>query len=316
VLKRALVDQEEMIEWGEAALAGLVERRGTAEQAQAWERHLSALLSQAGGVPGDVTGDGVVDPLPLRQDGKPYEMDPMVYRDERFVDQYNCTADTNTYYREEHRPTDERVLALILKRIREMDVPEWMAPIMYKTRGKPWEYYRDMARQLWDEARHAMMGEVALVNKDVPFYKYPIDVASAVVLNLWHPPLESHLILWGIEQSLMRADGKRFEWELTQVTDDELQKVYQDYDWADEVLHAQIGRRWLRSEFKTAEEMQKKTEEAFLGAWSTKREELAARSKQEPWFDRLMTEIRDKAAIHAGEAPRPKAEAGWRPPHR
>lgn len=315
VLKQALADQEEMLEWGEAALAAVVQHRGSSVEAAAWREHLAALLSQAGGIPGDVAGDGLADPLPLRQDGRPYEMDPMVQRDERFVDPYNSTADTNTYYREEDRPTDERILALILKRIREMDVPEWMAPIIVKTSGKPWDYYLDMTRQLWDEARHAMMGEVALVNKGVPFYKYPIDIASAVVLNMYHPPLESHLILWGIEQSLMRADGKRYEWELTQVTDDQLQKVFQDYDWADEVLHAQIGRRWLRPDFKSTEDMQARAMEAFVGPWSSKRGELNERSPQEPWFDTLMEEIRERAAIQAGEAPKPKAASGYRPPH-
>ena len=47
------------------------------------------------------------------------------------------------------------------KRLREIDVPEMMASIIAETPGKPWGYYRDMTRQLWDEARHAMMGEVA-----------------------------------------------------------------------------------------------------------------------------------------------------------
>ena len=43
--------------------------------------------------------------------------------------------------------------------MREIDVPEMMASILAEAEEKPWEYYRDMTRQLWDEARHAMMGE-------------------------------------------------------------------------------------------------------------------------------------------------------------
>ncbi len=49
---------------------------------------------------------------------------------------------------------------MLFKRLREIDVPEMMASIIHQTPGKPWNYYRDMSRQLWDEARHAMMGEV------------------------------------------------------------------------------------------------------------------------------------------------------------
>ena len=52
---------------------------------------------------------------------------------------------------------------MLFKRLREIDVPEMMAGIITETQGKPWGYYRDMTRQLWDEARHAMMGEVGFV---------------------------------------------------------------------------------------------------------------------------------------------------------
>ncbi len=63
---------------------------------------------------------------------------------------------------DESMPADAKVLMMYYKRLREIDVPEMMASIIAETRGKPWNYYRDMTRQLWDEARHAMMGEVGL----------------------------------------------------------------------------------------------------------------------------------------------------------
>ena len=43
-------------------------------------------------------------------------------------------------------------------------LPEMMASIITETQGKPWEYYRNMTRQLWDEARHAMMGEAGFTD--------------------------------------------------------------------------------------------------------------------------------------------------------
>ena len=54
-------------------------------------------------------------------------------------------------------------MMMFYKRLREIDVPEMMATILTETPDKPWGYYRDMTRQLWDEARHAMMGEVGFV---------------------------------------------------------------------------------------------------------------------------------------------------------
>ena len=84
-----------------------------------------------------------------------------------------------------------------------------------RRRGRPWEYYRELGRQLWDETRHAMMGEVALHAAGVPFYEYPIDMAASASLNCEFTPLEAHILLWDIEQGLMpRETGKRWEWTI------------------------------------------------------------------------------------------------------
>ena len=180
-----------------------------------------------------------------RWDGLPYEMDAEPRRDDRFVDPFNMTARIDDYAADESLPADERTWALAYKRLREMDVPEMMAPIIYKTRGKPWAYYHDLTRQLWDEARHAMMGEVSLVSLGIPFYAYPILITFSTTLNLECTPLEAHAILWNIEQSQMPQTGKRYERLIAELNGDDFFTALQDYDWADEVLHVQIGRRWL-----------------------------------------------------------------------
>ena len=50
-----------------------------------------------------------------------------------------------------------------------------MASILVQTEGKPWEYYRDLTRQLWDEARHAMMGEVGFNSLELDWAAWPIN---------------------------------------------------------------------------------------------------------------------------------------------
>jgi hypothetical protein len=47
----------------------------------------------------------------------------------------------------------------------------------------------------------------------------------------------------------MPRNGKRFEWETGQASGNTLATLFQDYDWADEVLHARIGREWYLSAF-------------------------------------------------------------------
>ncbi|MCS7045263.1 MAG: hypothetical protein NZO58_02785 [Gemmataceae bacterium] len=42
----------------------------------------------------------------------------------------------------------------------------------------------------------------------------------------------------------MTKTGKRYEWEIGVESGIPLIATLQDYDWADEVLHAQLGRQW------------------------------------------------------------------------
>jgi hypothetical protein len=219
-------------------------------------------------------------------------MDTVPKRDERFIDIYNFAAKYDEYYRDESRPYDERVYALVYKRLREMDVPEWMGPILYKTKGKPWEYYVDVSRQLWDEARHAMMGEIALYRDGIPFYAYPIEIKTSVLLNETATPFEAHVALYITEQGLMpRETGKKFEWVIAKNRGDELLANFQDYDWADEVLHTQIGRRWLMPHFKDLEEARALAR--TVGAKLVEPyQKLVPLSTQENWWPQFLEEVR------------------------
>jgi hypothetical protein len=281
LLRGALADVDAMTAWGDTALAAV----GAAPD---WRAHLDTLAAAAGGIYGDLEGDTPAGPL--RADGSPYEMDARPARDDRFIEPFNRSALIDTIYRDAGRGAEERILALVCKRLREMDVPEWLAPVIHKTRGKPWEYYLDLTRQLWDEARHAMMGEVALHARGIPFYRYPVDMTASAVLNESLPPLDAHVILWGIEQGLMRADGKRAEHEMVPPQLDALQKVFQDFDWADEVLHAQIGRRWLAPELGGVDGMNRRYEEIAKLPWGEMTGRLTAGCSQEPWWPRLLAD--------------------------
>jgi hypothetical protein len=292
ILRFNLQEEEEMVAWAEEAIAALTKTPEAEEEAREWEEHLRAFLVAAGGIPGDEPVPEGIEPPPPRSGGEPYEMEVVPRRDARFVDPYNRSAKIDDYYVDESLPYDERVYALVYKRLREMDVPEWMAPIIYKTRGKPWDYYADMSRQLWDETRHAMMGEVALYKEGVPFYAYPVEATSSTTLNTAFSPLEAHLLLWYIEQGLMpRETGKRFEWSIAENRGDPVLAVFQDYDWADEVLHAQIGRRWILPSFPDPGQRRQMIP-AMWDRWSELKEELAASSSQENWWHRFLAEVR------------------------
>ena len=248
LLRIALGETEDAAEWGRRALDAVCRADTHARaMADAWAAHLRALLDAAGGVAGDAPTSGTVVVPSLRSAAR---FVPSFYprRDERFGGSYNFEFAPHVVYNMPGVPADERNLALLCKRALEMDVPEMMASFITERTGQSWEFYYDYSRQLWDEARHAMMGTVALEARGIDWKgEIPLNVGFALRLNLHATPLERQIMLYAIEQSLMPAEtGKRFEYETAREAEDPLSAHFHDYDWADEVLHAQIGRRMLR----------------------------------------------------------------------
>jgi hypothetical protein len=287
ILRIAVQEEEDMIHWGEQALAALTQDEQNERMAKAWESHLKAYLQAAGGI----TGQEVIPEdleLPSARAVEPFTPSVDPRRDWRSGDIYNFRYRAADVYEDKQADMSERILALMFKRFHEMDVPEMMASIIVQTKDKPWEYYRDMARQLWDEARHAMMGEVWFAAHEIDWRGYPNSVEWSLHLNFDREPLERHAILYDVEQGLMDGKtGKRREWLVAQEAQDALATFLHDYDWADEVLHAQIGRRWLKPELGDIKTILALAKEAARKPTPT----LEARAKtalQEDWWPRFV----------------------------
>jgi len=246
VIRFAFVEFEEMHEYGKQALQALVsgaDREALAE----WTGLLRDALANAGGLDG---AQAPTDFFLIPQFSKsPYVYDPVPQRDERFRDHYNMGVNAEAMLFAEKVPPQPKTLMLFFKRMREIDVPEMMSSILTETSGKPWEYYRDMTRQLWDEARHAMMGELGFVALGIDWTKIPFNLTWSLQLNTKLTPIERHAVLYTIEQGLMpKKAGKEQEWEIAVASASRLSELIQDYDWADEIVHARIGREWLVKE--------------------------------------------------------------------
>lgn len=241
VCRFARIEVGDMLDFGAKAIGCLVDEETRAGM-RGWLDLLDAALVAAGGLDGaGPTSEATVARM---HSAKPYRYDPVPRRDERFQDLYNQGVNAEAFLYNPEFPDRAKTLMMLFKRIREIDVPEMMASIIHETRGKPWRYYRDMSRQLWDEARHAMMGEVGFVANGVDWTRARITHNWSLRLNTECTPIERHAVLYFIEQGLMAKTGKRYEWETGVRSGDPLMATIQDYDWADEVLHAAIGREW------------------------------------------------------------------------
>ena len=188
-------------------------------------------------------------PLPPPRANGPFVPDFHPARDDRFHGLYNFEFPPHAVYNAPGVLAEERNLALLCKRTLEMDVPEMMSSFLYERRDQPWEFYLDYSRQLWDEARHSMMGTVALEARGVDWTKIPLNIGFSLRLNLHATAQDRQILLYAIEQSLMPRDrGKPYEHRVAAASGDRLSALFHDYDWADEVLHVDIARRCLKPE--------------------------------------------------------------------
>jgi hypothetical protein len=243
ICRFALIELEEMVDYGLSAVAQLVPAIRRSELT-GWKAFLNKLLAQAGGLDGSA-------PVRAGEPGRLFSISPRKFdgvpqRDGRFPDPYNMGVHAEAFLYDPKFPPEPKTLMMYYKRLREIDVPEMMASIIAETEGKPWAYYADMTRQLWDEARHAMMGEVGFVHAGIDWGRLVrVNFTWSLALNTQLTPIERHAVLYFIEQGLMPKTGKRFEWEVGTASGDAFSRMIQDYDWADEVLHAHIGRDWF-----------------------------------------------------------------------
>jgi hypothetical protein len=262
---------------------------------------LRAFLDAAGGM----DGTGPTGEAPPRRH-PPYVYDPVPRRDERWRDLYNQGVNAEAFLYDESQPARAKALMMLFKRLREVDVPEMMASILHETRGKPAEYYREMTRQLWDEARHAMMGEVGFASLGVDWTQARITHNWSLRLNTECTAMERHAVLFFIEQGLMTKTGKRYEWEVGGESGLPLVKTIQDFDWADEVLHAQIGRRWYIPQFANLTEALAYGDQCWsriLSNWRSVLEQGLTR--HESWWPAIYTQ----ACRAWGVEPDPRALA-------
>lgn len=299
VSRFARYELRDVQDWGQSSIRCLVDDNAKKDMSD-WLQLLDDLLLAAGGLDG--ASPASERPIVRRYSAKPYEYDPIPQRDERFQDLWNQGVNAEAFLYSEQYPAKAKALMMLYKRLREIDVPEMMASIIAQTKGKSWGYYRDMSRQLWDEARHAMMGEVGFVALGVDWTQARITYNWSYRLNTVCSPLERHAVLFFIEQGLMPRTGKRYEFEVGQQSGLPLVATIQDFDWADEVLHSQIGRQWLVPDFGGLPQALKYGDECWariLSNWTTVRDQgLTAHAN---WWPAVY----GQACRAAGEEPDP-----------
>jgi uncharacterized ferritin-like protein (DUF455 family) len=151
-------------------------------------------------------------------------------------------------------PADAQELALVMAHRdadNEMHAAELLGRSLYEHPEMPWEYHVDMARQLWDEVRHAVLYQRYLEQLGGQLGDYPVipgNYAYRIKLGFLHRLYDLHLR----GEKLGMADLIRYREEARNAGDTGY-VLLNDFVHADEVPHVKNG-RWLHWALKDDKE--------------------------------------------------------------
>jgi len=237
LLRRALENHRSALAWGEGRLAALDVAGG-----EAWEAHLRALLIAAGGL----TGEASPGNTPMRRYPQPlkrFRSAPPV-RDSRFhiaaYERHEGRAATDVW-------DEDSLLKYWFMMVEgELEVLEACGRTLFDFPDAPWELRLVLARQLWDEGRHAELSlqrfaelggklDMLPVRDTFPLYFDPIrntDLAK----RLAH--INQVVEGWVTDDFAMMVD-------ICRALGDERSARLFDQLITDEWLHIKIGADWI-----------------------------------------------------------------------
>jgi hypothetical protein len=293
------LEEREQVDWGQLALAAL----GGPDVA--WDRHLSAYLEAAGGVGGDGARGAT---LPPQRACEPLEVVRTPRRDRRFTRLWDSRGRLPGY----DASADQVNWRMAYIRLTEMHAVELLALTLYEWPEAGFETHRALARHLWDEARHSMFGEVVFETHGVDWHTVPHDLSFASYPNSKLEPRERYALLYRSEHAVMSDTkqrevgmlhaGKRTQHAAARASGDRLVTLFQDFDWADEVLHVNIARRILADVYATREERDEAGARAAAGLEAIVERDLAL--NRSGWWDAFYAEVQRAATTREPTPPR------------
>jgi hypothetical protein len=234
---QAVADLVSALEWERADAP-----RGDSAADSAWVVAVRGALAYAGGL-------GLRDVAPVEVDevlppGVPYAVPDDPARDSRY---FSCsfywpdTLDPEYGYGSGVRLQ----LRSAVSHLNEVWAVEVAGAALFELSDDlGWEFMVDAARWTYDEARHMTMGQRrisawGLAPEDVPLGRYIYDASAAGGDPIFRIGMLGFFETKNIGKKKARA--REFG-----AMGDELSQRDMQFDWADETIHAEYGRRWLK----------------------------------------------------------------------
>ncbi|MDB6057700.1 MAG: hypothetical protein JWO95_1544 [Verrucomicrobiales bacterium] len=126
--------------------------------------------------------------------------------------------------------------------LQEVQAADSCASMLFEAPDMPWDFYLDLSRHTWDEARHAMFGEAKLAELGTSAAEAGLST-KAYAMRQTLTPLDRYAAL-----STQEADafpGKHIGLKDSVAHKDALSAKAWSYDIADETQHLRFGTKWI-----------------------------------------------------------------------
>jgi hypothetical protein len=126
--------------------------------------------------------------------------------------------------------------------LQEVQAADSCASMLFEAPDMPWDFFLDLSRHMWDEARHAMFGEAKLAELGTSAAAAGLST-KAYAMRQTLTPLDRYAAL-----STQEADafpGKHVGLKDAVANQDALSAKAWSYDIADETQHLRFGTKWI-----------------------------------------------------------------------
>jgi hypothetical protein len=126
--------------------------------------------------------------------------------------------------------------------LQEVQATDSCASMLFEAPDMPWDFFLDMSRHMWDEARHSMFGEAKLLELGTSAAAAGLST-KAYAMRQTLTPLDRYAAL-----STQEADafpGKHVGLKDAVAHNDALSAKAWSYDIADETQHLRFGTKWI-----------------------------------------------------------------------
>ena len=126
--------------------------------------------------------------------------------------------------------------------LQEVQAADSCASLLFEAPDMPWDFFLDLSRHMWDEARHSMFGEAKLLELGTTAAAAGLST-KAYAMRQTLTPLDRYAAL-----STQEADafpGKHVGLKDAVAHNDTLSAKAWSYDIADETQHLRYGSKWI-----------------------------------------------------------------------